>query len=215
MSAWTRAVVAAVWAAVAVALAGCGGAARPAPPTVLSSTANATATATTPARPAFIATATPDVQEPAPPCRLEDLQVASRGPVGATAMMSFGLGIANRGAAPCSLPPPASVRFLDPADGRLLAASNPGNRTFAPITLQPTRALGTVDVNSPEGSGYIWMLWSWRAGADGACVVYDPPLVTVVATCPEFQLEAPAPIKLGPCSGQVGIAGFALVPSRD
>ncbi len=58
------------------------------------------------------------------------------------------------------------------------------------------------------------MLWTWR-GDQGPCAVYDPPLVTVVATFAEFQIEAPAPIKLGVCEGSLGIAGFERVQPAD
>ena len=58
------------------------------------------------------------------------------------------------------------------------------------------------------------MLWTWR-GAQGPCAVYDPPLVTVVATFAQFELEASAPIKFGVCEGTLGIMGFERVQSAD
>lgn len=215
MSAWTRAGAAAMCVSASVLLTGCGGSgAQPAPTTGASPTANATATATTPARPAFIATATPDVQEPATPCRLEDLQVVGSPGNGATAMMSSFLSIANLGASACSLPPPTSVSFLDPSDGRTLAASRLPNRVRDPVTIRPTQAIAEDGHGPPAGSGYIWMLWTWR-GDQGPCAVYDPPLVTVVATFAEFELEAPAPIKFGVCEGTLGIMGFERVQPAD
>ena len=213
MSGWTQGILVTVCTA-AILLAGCGGSGAQPPTTGASPTAHATATATTPARPAFIATATPDVQEPATPCRLEDLQVVGSPGNGATAMMSSFLSIANLGTSACSLPPPSSVRFVDPADGRTLATSRPDNRVRRPVTLRPTRALAEDGHSPPAGSGYIWMLWTWR-GAQGPCAVYDPPLVTVVATFAQFELEAPAPIKFSVCEGTLGIMEFGRVQPAD
>ena len=212
MSGWTQGILVTVCAA-AILLAGCGGTSAPPVPSA-SPDAPPSATATTPARPAFIATATPDVQEPATPCRLEDLQVVGSPGNGATAMMSSFLSIANLGTSACSLPPPSSVRFVDPADGRTLATSRPDNRVRRPVTLRPTRALAEDEHSPPAGSGYIWMLWTWR-GAQGPCAVYDPPLVTVVATFAQFELEAPAPIKFSVCEGTLGIMEFGRVQPAD
>lgn len=126
-------------------------------------------------------------------------------------MMSSTLSIANRGAAPCSLSPPTSVSFVDPSDGRVLATSGPNRRAWDPVTIRPTRALAVDEHSFPAGSGYVWLLWTWR-GTNGPCVLYDPPLVTIVATFAEFQLTAPAPIKFGVCEGTLGIQGFGRVP---
>ena len=128
-------------------------------------------------------------------------------------MMSLTLGIANVGGEPCTLAPPSSARLVDARDGHLLAASPPGHLALSAITIRPTRALGEEDYTAPAGSAYVWLLWNWRI--DTACVVYDPPLVTVVVAFPEFELETSAPVKFGPCEGQIAIMGFARIPPGD
>ena len=130
-------------------------------------------------------------------------------------MMSLSLIVANLGPYACALPPPISVSFRDPTNRHLLADSNRLARDLTLTTIRPTRPLRIDDVSPPAGSGYIWMLWTWRTPAEGACVLYDPPLVTVVATFAEFELEASAPIKLGVCEGTLGIAGFGRIPPAD
>jgi hypothetical protein len=197
-----------------VLVAACGGESKLAQSSVsagLGTLAAATPASVTPPSSPATATAT-GVHTPPPPCGSTVLRAAARGPVGATAMMSMTVVVSNTGSSACRLSSPETVRLLDRAGVELARfdASRPDG--VAPyVDLPPTPPGATDSPYDVPGTAYVWLVWTWRT--DTACHRLEPPDSTIRVAFPGgIQIDAPASIKLAPCSRSHQIAGFGPVP---
>lgn len=200
-SRWMR--VAFIVSALAMFLLGCGGETRTLTQHASPDVPDVTPTTSTPTR-------VPVAAGSVPACRQDQLAAEAKAPVGATAMMSLNVIIANTGEVPCSLGPPELVELHLPGDpsrvfhGRL--------KKFDPLVLFPSRAPSANEPASPPDAADIWLVWTWRTHT--GCEVIEPPGGSVflgLAGPTSFQL--PAQIQFWPCSDDFSVAGFG--PVRD
>lgn len=162
----------------------------------------------------FTPTATPTLEPAAAPCHADSLGTVGERAQPATAQMSLTLHIANVGTVPCSLPIPESVEVFD-ADGTLVATFEPTHLMKpAPAYLNlPPTVLPPPEATTSEGTAYVWMIWGWSSGGNGACRELADPNVTLVTHFASFSLRTRAIVQFAPCGGSGGIVEFGMVPA--
>lgn len=162
--------------------------------------------------PAPSPTSTPTLGPELARCDQSVLKTLATPPIGATAMMSMFIIIADTGEIPCSLPRPEVVRMVDSAGVEIARFNADPNRLPPYVNLVPTRTPTADELSVPSGAGHIWLVWTWRV--DGACNLLEPPGVTfVVEFSGGMRLETADQVVFGPCSAEQRIAGFDLTAS--
>lgn len=167
------------------------------------------ATGRQPAAPAS-PTSTPTLGPELARCDQSVLRAVALPPIGATAMMSMFIIIADTGEIPCSLPRPEAVRMVDGAGVEIAHFNADPNRLPPYLDLLATRAPTADELSAPSGAASVWLVWTWRL--DGACNALDPPGVRfLVEFAGGMRLEMPDSVVFAPCSAEQRIAGFDLV----